>query len=128
MINGFAGKVRKTGFFQKAGNSERIFGIYYRHEQTCRVLTDRHWRRGSHPSTCRRGLKEGYEAEVLKDMRNFNRQDDRLWDRYRRRYIVERTFSRFGNFRRLVVRYEHQVGMYVAFIQFSCVMMVKKRL
>jgi hypothetical protein len=32
MINVFAGKVRKTGFFQKAGfpgSSERIFGIYY---------------------------------------------------------------------------------------------------
>jgi hypothetical protein len=30
-INVFAGKVRKTGFFQKAGfpgNSDRIFGIY----------------------------------------------------------------------------------------------------
>jgi hypothetical protein len=33
MIKVFAGKVRKTGFFQKAGfpgNSERIFGIYYK--------------------------------------------------------------------------------------------------
>jgi hypothetical protein len=32
MINVFAGKVRKTGFFQKAGfpgNSETIFGIYF---------------------------------------------------------------------------------------------------
>jgi hypothetical protein len=32
MIKVFAGKVRKTGFFQKAGfpgNSDRIFGIYY---------------------------------------------------------------------------------------------------
>ena len=32
MIKVFAGKVRKTGFFQKAGfpgNSERIFGIHY---------------------------------------------------------------------------------------------------
>jgi hypothetical protein len=32
MIKVFAGKVRKTGFFQKAGfpgNSEIIFGIYY---------------------------------------------------------------------------------------------------
>jgi transposase len=60
--------------------------------------------------------------------RNVNRQDDRLWDRYRKRYIVERTFSRFGNFRRLVVRYEHQIGMYVAFIQIACVMIVIKRL
>jgi hypothetical protein len=32
MIRVFAGKVRKTGFFQKPGfpgNSEGIFGIYY---------------------------------------------------------------------------------------------------
>jgi hypothetical protein len=32
MIKVFAGKVRKTGFFQKAGfpgDSERTFGIYY---------------------------------------------------------------------------------------------------
>jgi hypothetical protein len=37
MIKVFAGKVRKTGFFQKAGfpgNSERIFGIYYRRSNT----------------------------------------------------------------------------------------------
>jgi transposase len=59
--------------------------------------------------------------------RNVNRQDDRLWDRYRRRYIVERTISWFGNFRRLVVRYEHQIGMFVAFIQIACVMIVIKR-
>jgi hypothetical protein len=32
MIKVFAGKVRKTGFFQQAGfpgNSERMLGIYY---------------------------------------------------------------------------------------------------
>jgi len=60
--------------------------------------------------------------------RNVNRQDDRLWDRYRRRYTVERTFSWFGNFRRIVVRYEHQVCMYEAFLQIACVMIVIKRL
>ena len=60
--------------------------------------------------------------------RNYNRQDDRLWDRYRRRYTVERTFSWFGNFRRIVVRYEHQVCMYEAFIQIACIMIVIKRL
>jgi hypothetical protein len=35
MIKVFAGKVRKTGFFQKAGfpgNSDRIFGICYKRE------------------------------------------------------------------------------------------------
>ena len=41
-----------------------------------------------------------------KNHRNVNRQDDRLWDRYRRRYKVERSFSWIGNYRRLVVRYE----------------------
>ncbi len=63
-----------------------------------------------------------------RNYRNFNRQDDRLWDRYRRRYTVERTFSWFGNFRRIVVRYEHQVCMYEAFLQIACVMIVLKRL
>jgi transposase len=38
--------------------------------------------------------------------RNVNRQDDRLWDRYMRRYIVERTFSWITNYPRIVVRYE----------------------
>jgi len=60
--------------------------------------------------------------------RNLNRQDDRLWDRYRRRYIVERTFSWFGNYRRLVVRYEHQLCMYQAFLQLACIMIALKRL
>jgi hypothetical protein len=42
MIKVFAGKVRKTGFFQKAGfpgNSERIFGINYRMNQFWRLLS-----------------------------------------------------------------------------------------
>jgi hypothetical protein len=36
MIKVFAGKVRKTGFFQKAGfpgNSDRIFGICYKQKK-----------------------------------------------------------------------------------------------
>jgi hypothetical protein len=41
-----------------------------------------------------------------KNHRNVNRQDDRLWDRYRRLYIVERTFSWITNYRRIVVRYD----------------------
>jgi len=59
--------------------------------------------------------------------RNVNRQDDRLWDRYRRRYMVERTFSWFGKFRRLVVGYEHEICMYDAFIQIACIMIILKR-
>jgi hypothetical protein len=39
MLTVFAGKVRKTGFFQKAGfpgNSDKNFGIYYKSQ---RILT-----------------------------------------------------------------------------------------
>jgi transposase len=62
-----------------------------------------------------------------KNYRNVNRQDDRLWNRYRRRYIVERTFSRFGNFRRLVVRYEHYFNMFLAFIQMALIMITLRK-
>jgi transposase len=55
-----------------------------------------------------------------KNHRNVNRQDDRLWDRYKRRYIVERTFRWITSFRRLVVRYENHISMFVAFFQMSC--------
>ena len=41
---------------------------------------------------------------------------------------LRENFSWFGNFRRIVVRYEHQVCMYEAFIQIACIMIVIKRL
>jgi transposase len=66
-------------------------------------------------------------APHRKNHRNVNRQDDRLWDRYRRRYIVERTFSWIGNYRRLVVRYENHINMFVAFIQMACIMVTLKK-
>jgi hypothetical protein len=43
MINVFAGKVRKTGFFQKAGfpgNSDRIFGICYNNQKLWTMLAE----------------------------------------------------------------------------------------
>ena len=52
-----------------------------------------------------------------KNHRNVKRQDDRLWDRYRRRYIVERTFSRITDYRRVVVRYENHLSMFVPLFQ-----------
>jgi transposase len=68
-------------------------------------------------------------APHRKNHRNVNRQDDRLWDRYGRRYIVERTFAWLGNYRRLVVRYEHHINMFIAFLELGFVMVtLKKRL
>ena len=47
-------------------------------------------------------------------------QDGRKLRRYRRRWKVERTFAWLGNFRRLVVRYEHSIMMYSAFFHVAC--------
>ncbi len=57
-----------------------------------------------------------------KNFRNINRQDDLLRDRYRRRYTVERTFAWVTNYRRIVVRYDNHIKMFVAFFQLACVM------
>ena len=66
-------------------------------------------------------------APHRKNHRNVNRQDDRLWDRYKRRYIVERTFSWITDYRRIVVRYENHIGMFVAFFQLACIMITLKK-
>ncbi len=46
-------------------------------------------------------------------------QDGRKLRRYRKRWKVERTFAWFGNFRRLVVRWERHLKMYLAFFHDS---------
>jgi transposase len=47
-------------------------------------------------------------------------QDGRKLRRYRRRWIIERTISWLGYFRRLLVRHEYYSHMYLAFIHFAC--------
>jgi transposase len=49
-------------------------------------------------------------------------QDGRALLRYRRRWKVERTFARLGNFRRLVVRYDRSITIYEAFFHIACFM------
>ena len=46
-------------------------------------------------------------------------QDGRKLRRYRRRWIVERSIAWYGAFRRLIVRYERQTLMYLAFVHFA---------
>jgi transposase len=55
-------------------------------------------------------------------------QDGRKLRRYRRRWKVERTFSWIGNFRRLVVRWERQLTMYLAFFHLACLLITLNRL
>ena len=55
-------------------------------------------------------------------------QDRRKLRRYRRRWKVERTFSWLGNFRRLLVRWEHHLTMYLAFFHLACLLITVRRL
>ena len=56
------------------------------------------------------------------------RQDGRKLRRYRRRWIIERTFAWLGSFRRLVVRYERTTKLYLAFIHFACALIALRGL
>ena len=56
------------------------------------------------------------------------RQDGRPLRRYKRRWIVERTFAWYGAFRRLVVRYERSPRLYLAFLHLASALIVMMRL
>jgi len=47
-------------------------------------------------------------------------QDGRALRRYRRRWKIERTNAWFGNYRRLVIRWERNDKMYQAFLHIAC--------
>ena len=47
-------------------------------------------------------------------------QDGRALRRYRRRWKIERTNAWFGNYRRLVTRWERNDKMYQAFLHIAC--------
>jgi transposase len=82
----------------------------------------------SQPLRDRLRLERGIDL-IAPHLRNRKRktQDGRKLRRYRRRWKVERTFAWFGNFRRLVVRYEHKLQVYSAFFHLACIMIVLTR-
>lgn len=54
-------------------------------------------------------------------------QDGRKLRRYKRRWTMERAIAWLANFRRLVVRYEHDVRMYRAFFHVACLMIALRQ-
>jgi transposase len=54
-------------------------------------------------------------------------QDGRKLRRYRRRWIVERTFAWLGHFRRLMVRYERLITTYAGFFHLPCALLTLRR-
>jgi transposase len=73
----------------------------------------------------RRGI-----APLIPARRNHQRathQDGRKLRRYRRRWIVERTFAWLGHFRRLVGRYERLITTYTGFFHMACALLTLRR-
>ncbi len=54
--------------------------------------------------------------------------DGRTLRRYRNRWKIERTFARLGNYRRLLVRYDHQITMARAFFHLACLIITLRYL
>ena len=54
-------------------------------------------------------------------------EDGRKMRRYKRRWIVERTHSWLGQFRRLLVRHEFLLSMYRAFFYVACLWITLRR-
>jgi transposase len=59
--------------------------------------------------------------------RRVPRQDGRALRRYRRRWKVERLFAWLQNFRRLVVRYEHDVMNFLGFVHLGCIVILLRQ-
>ncbi len=54
-------------------------------------------------------------------------QDGRKLRRYKHRWIVERTITWLGNFRRLAVRYNRSILIYAGFFHLACAMLTLRR-
>jgi transposase len=54
-------------------------------------------------------------------------EDQRRLRRYRRRWIVERTFAWLGGFRRLLMRHERLTSMYCSFLYFAAALIALRR-
>jgi transposase len=92
-----------------------------------RVITDKAY--DSDPLRARLA-RRGIEliAPHRRNRKKVHTQDGRKLRRYRRRWKVERTFAWLGNFRRLLVRWEHHLTMYRAFFHLACLLITLRRL
>jgi transposase len=66
-------------------------------------------------------------APHRKNRKRPGRNDGRRMRRYRRRYIVERTFGWLHSFRRLLVRHEYYTFIYDGFLHLACALLAISR-
>jgi transposase len=91
-----------------------------------RLIADRGY--DSNPLRARL-VRRGIEP-IIPARRNHQRaphQDGRKLRRYRRRWIVARTFAWLGHFRRLVVRDERLITTYTGFFPMACALLTLRR-
>jgi len=55
------------------------------------------------------------------------KQSPEVEARYRHRWKIERTFAWLGNFRRLVVRYERLITVYLGFFHLACIIIALRQ-
>ena len=78
-------------------------------------------------------LLNKYEIELIashrKNRKKAKIQDGRKLRPYKRRWKVkvERVFAWIYNFRRIVVRYEHRLENYLAFVLLACIKMLLRK-
>jgi transposase len=68
-----------------------------------------------------------YEATAEATTGNGGTKTAANLDRYKRRWIVERTNAGLGEFRRLLVRHEHLLSTYYAFFYLACFWITLRR-
>lgn len=73
----------------------------------------------------KRGIEPIIPAQI--NHPNATHQDGRKLRRYRRRWIVERTFAWLGWCRRLLVRHERFLSVYAAFFHLACAMLTLRQ-
>jgi transposase len=91
-----------------------------------RLIADR----GYDSNPLREALKRRDIEPIIPARRNNPRatdQDGRKLRRYRRRWIVERTFAWLGHFRRLVTRHERLLETYSGFFHIACALLTLRR-
>jgi transposase len=66
-------------------------------------------------------------APHRKNRKKPSRNDGRRMRRYRRRYVVERTFGWLHSFRRLLVRHEYYAHLYDGFLHLACALIAISR-
>ena len=73
---------------------------------------------------------EGFEllAPHRKGRKRSPVNDGRKMRRYRRRYVVERTFAWLKSFRRVATRFEYKVHLYDGFVSLACAFIALSKL